>query len=886
MSGGRGRGRGGVPDQNAINQAILDSLNQLTNRIENMVPHGRGNGGQREFSFSRAAGQMAKSRLDYFKGTIDPEALRLWIRQMERQFEICEVPNQHKVNLAAHYLQGEADHWWRIVGLAAVLTQGFGWTEYVAMLENRFYPEELKHRKMDEFMECKQGKDMSVQEFTDHFNKLAHFAEELLPNEARRVFYYRRKLNVEVTHSMPRDLDTVEKVYNAALLNERSLERIKEEAAPANASSHKRPFSSFSSSYYAPNKKNKSHRGPETPLLLFLSFHYVLEIELVLTSFRSSWPKKPVFSSRPEGKKADWKKSNEKDSGRKEVFCYSCNEPIHPGLKCNGDPIVCYSCNEPGHKSYDCPKKKAAGTSSTKTAAATTAKTGDATRRKGRIFLLSRAEAEANPDVITGMYLVSGHRAFILFDTGASISVISSSFAVKASLTSVPAEPVPISLPSGETLSCAKAYVDVPILFAGVVFPTTLLDFPLGEFDVILGMDWLARYDAKFQCRDQKIYLKSPCGSRVTHYGGRRQGGIKIISAMKLMSLQRKGCQVFLCSVSKSEELPELSERDVEFSIDLVPGSGPIAKAPYRMAPAELQELRKQLDEMIEKDFIRPSSSPWGAPVLFVKKKDGSMRLCIDYRELNRVTVKNKYPLPRIDDLFDQLKGASVFSKIYLRSGYHQIPMNRTFREFLDKCVVVFIDDILIYSKTEADHVDHLRIVLGILRKQKWFAKYSKCEFWLSEVAFLGHVISKEGIKVDPAKISAISDWSSPSDVGEIRSFLGLAGYYRRFVKDFSKLARPMTQLLKKESKFLWSEACEDAFIELKNRLTSAPVLTLPEDGVGFDVFCDASKHGLGCVLMQGGKVIAYASRQLKVHEVNYPTHDLELAAVIHALKI
>jgi len=175
---------------------------------------------------------------------------------------------------------------------------------------------------------------------------------------------------------------------------------------------------------------------------------------------------------------------------------------------------------------------------------------------------------------------------------------------------------------------------------------------------------------------------------------------------------------------------------------------------------------------------------------------------------------------------------------------------------------------------------------LGVLRRQKWYAKFSKCEFWLPEVSFLGHVISKDGVMVDPAKIEAVVEWKSPKNVSEIRSFLGLAGYYRRFVKDFSKLARPMTQLLKKEAKYIWTDECENAFLELKKRLTTAPVLTLPDEGADYDVYCDASKHGLGCVLMQNRKVIAYASRQLRVHEANYPTHDLELAAVVHALKI
>ncbi|KAL4295400.1 hypothetical protein GQ457_12G029270 [Hibiscus cannabinus] len=320
-------------------------------------------------------------------------------------------------------------------------------------------------------------------------------------------------------------------------------------------------------------------------------------------------------------------------------------------------------------------------------------------------------------------------------------------------------------------------------------------------------------------------------------------------------------------------ELPGLPpKREVEFGIDIQPGTNPVSITPYRMAPIELKELKNQLEELQNKGFIRPSTSPWGALVLFVKKKDGSMRLCIDYRQLNRVTIKNKYPLPRIEDLFDQLRDASVFSKIDLRSDYYQMKvkdvdvpktafrtryghfkflvmpfgltnapaafmdlMNRVFKPHLDKFVVVFIDDILIYSLNKDDHAEHLRIVLRTLRECQLYAKFSKCEFWLSEVAFLGHVISAKGIMDQP---------------------------------------------------FEWSEDRRRSFDKLKQALTHAPVLIQPEPGKEFTVYSDASHSGLGCVLMQGDNVVAYASRQLKSHELNYPTHDLELAAIVFALKI
>ncbi|GKB81101.1 putative reverse transcriptase domain-containing protein, partial [Tanacetum coccineum] len=332
------------------------------------------------------------------------------------------------------------------------------------------------------------------------------------------------------------------------------------------------------------------------------------------------------------------------------------------------------------------------------------------------------------------------------------------------------------------------------------------------------------------------------------------------------------------------EELPGIPPiRDVEFNIELIPGAEPISKAPYRMAPIELKELKDQLQELLERGFIRPSVSPWGAPVLFVKKKDGSMRLCIDYRELNKITIRNRYPLPRIDDLFDQLQGAKHFSKIDLRSGYHQLRvkeqdisktafrtryghyeflvmpfgltnapavfmdlMNRVFHEFLDKFVIVFIDDILVFSKSKEEHEEHLRTVLQILRQEKLYAKFSKCEFWLSKVAFLGHIVSAEGITMDPAKVEAITKWPRPTSVTEVRSFLGLAGYYRRFVEGFSRLALPLTKLMRKGEKFVWNEEREKSFEELKQRLVSSPILTLPSGSGGFQIYSDASKKGLG----------------------------------------
>ncbi|GJT92733.1 putative reverse transcriptase domain-containing protein [Tanacetum coccineum] len=271
-----------------------------------------------------------------------------------------------------------------------------------------------------------------------------------------------------------------------------------------------------------------------------------------------------------------------------------------------------------------------------------------------------------------------------------------------------------------------------------------------------------------------------------------------------------------------------------------------------------MKELSEQLKELSDKGFIRPSSSPWGAPVLFVKKKDGSFRMCIDYRELNKLTVKNRYPLPRIDDLFDQLQGSSVYSKIDLRSGYHQL---RVREEDIPKTAFRtryghYEFQVMPFGLTNApankkEHEEHLKLILELLKKEELYAKFSKCEFWIPKVQFLGHVIDSEGIHVDPAKIESIKDWASPKSPTEIRQFLGLAGYYRRFIEGFSKIAKPMTKLTQKKVKFVWGDKQEAAFQLLKQKLCSAPILALPEGSEDFIAYCDASKKGLGAVLIQ-----------------------------------
>ncbi|CAA0841650.1 Uncharacterized mitochondrial protein AtMg00860, partial [Striga hermonthica] len=566
---------------------------------------------------------------------------------------------------------------------------------------------------------------------------------------------------------------------------------------------------------------------------------------------------------------------------------------------------------------------------------------------QARVYTITHDEAARNTGTMSGMLSISHVPVFALCDTGATHCFISSRCLEALSFGTVHAcDPLEVSLASGKIIISDSVVRNLPICIGSRVLEVDAYVIDMREFDVILGMDWLTRYRADIRCQEREVTLYPISDQPVVFFGVGSRTVPRVISSMQARkSLSKGSCQGYLISMVSDvvdERVPERvsivceyldvfpddlpggpPDRQVEFTIDLIPGASPVSKAPYRMAPKELQELKAQIQEFLKLGFTHPSVSPWGAPVLFVKKKDGSMRMCIDYRELNALTVKNRYPLPRIEDLFDQLSGASVFSKIDLRSGYHQLKiwesdisktafrtryghnefvvmpfglsnapavfmdlMNRVFHPFLDQFVIVFIGDILVYSRDIDQHKEHLRIVLVTLRREKLYAKFSKCEFWLNRVAFLGHIVTARGIEVDPSKIEVVSKWDTPRSAADVCSFLRLAGYYRRFIEGFSKIAQPLTNLTKKAVRFDWSPQCEESFQELKRRLTTAPVLSIPDPTLEFTIYSDASKMGLGCVLMQQGKVVAYASRQLKPHEQNYPTHDLELAAVIHALKI
>ncbi|GJP44416.1 hypothetical protein CLOM_g3824, partial [Closterium sp. NIES-68] len=366
--------------------------------------------------------------------------------------------------------------------------------------------------------------------------------------------------------------------------------------------------------------------------------------------------------------------------------------------------------------------------------------------------------------------------------------------------------------------------------------------------------------------------------------------------------------------------------RPEDHRIELEPGAQPTVQRQFRLSQPELEELQQQLDYLMTKGFIRPSTSPYAAPILFTPKKDGGFRMCIDYRALNRITIKSRYSIPLADDLLDQLRGAKFFSKIDLRGGYHQIrvtaddchktafrtrygnyeylvmpfgltnapstfqmTMNGVFRELLDKCVIIYLDDILIYSCSREQHLKDLDAVFTLLHKNRLITKGSKCDFLKQELEFLGHVVSTEGVKIDPKKIKTIQEWKPPTNLKELQSFLGFVNYVRCFIPNMAGLSAPLTDRLKDHDCFWWGEKQQAAFDQLKIALTSPPVLRISDPDRPYEVVTDASDIAIGAVLLQdfgdGLQPVAYESQKLQGAEKNYTVHDKEMLAIVHAFK-
>lgn len=600
-------------------------------------------------------------------------------------------------------------------------------------------------------------------------------------------------------------------------------------------------------------------------------------------------------------------------------------------------------------------------------------------RRKKGLRLHAFTMDKAKSTLLTFICSVNGHPARILIDGGAQGNVISSSFIKQHEIPLQSSSPIPIILPNGhQSLSAHTANVT----FQRQQYSATInpIVYPLQKYDLILGKPWLAEVNPFIDWRTNTLRIKQngvdidwECAGFKSTSISTRSRGLLLSHIHFYTEAVTPGSEIYLAFVRSKEdddsqmdpdnlnldhkpetkadpkplppeihtivhtEYPDVfpsslpsglpPDRGDAMRIETDPTADPPFKPVIRLSVAELDELKKQLDDLLSRKLIKPSTSPYGAPVLFVKKHDGSLRLCVDYRALNRITKKNRHPLPRIDELIDRFRGAKYFTKLDLISGYHQqriyephthktafrcryghfefnvVPfgltnapaafsnmMLKVLDPVLDKWVVVYLDDILIYSESKTEHLQHIRSVLKLLRQHRLYAKLSKCSFMQEETEFLGHVISKDGLHTNAGLVRAIKEWPRPQKQKDVQQFIGLAQFYQQYIRNFADIALPLTSLLGEGRQFVWDDTTESSFLALKAAISSAPVLRIFDPNLPSTVETDASGFAVGAVLFQTddrgtSRPVAFTSRKMNPAERNYPVHEQELLAVVHALR-
>ncbi|KAL1914164.1 uncharacterized protein VTP21DRAFT_10268 [Calcarisporiella thermophila] len=855
-----------------------------------------------------------------FRGTPEEDPNE-WIFRMESYFKARNVADDRKVPFATTLLDGAALHWYRIKSGDSV---NVPWSEFAQGLRRNFENREYRHVLRGQLKRLKQGD--SIMEYITKFQE------------------YTRRLHLSEDEAVDRFIDGL-KPHCRIAVRLRYPESLEE--AVAIASRHETATAPIHrSALQGPvSRKGYDNAGGD-----------------------------PMDLSTINVVKGPRRKMTEEEVRcRQQRLCFFCKKPGHMKRNCpskgqrapatialmttrktensNTEPVICQeSAKEKDEdssdnlQSFECESPRSTATL--------------LEIREPRVE--EQGSAISTEPLMIVPARVKQRQVNVLVDSGSTNDYVSERVVKECELPRRRESTSRlVSVANGNTIRVRDS-ASFNLDFKETSHRITALVLPNSKFDIILGRPWLKEHNPEIDWRANIVQIRSTeqkqrLEPRKTCKDLEQDSYLNyVISRHATNKLARKGAQLFAAflvppKITNSEQCPmeiqhilqeflgtvfrdELPaslppRREIDHRID-TRDAQPVSRAPYRMSPLELDVMRKQLDELLEKGYIRPSASPWGAPVLFVKKKDGDLRMCVDYRALNNLTVKNKYPLPRIDECFDRLAGARIFSKLDLKSGYHQIRvhpddvhktafntrygqfeflvlpfgltnapptfqalMNSILRPFLDKFVLVYLDDILIFSRDLREHKEHLRMVLNSLQEHQLIANLKKCTFAQKQLEFVGHIISDQGISVDPGKVRAIREWTRPTSVHELRQFLGLASYYRRFIAGFAKIAAPLTNLLKGNNRDIsWGPKEEIAFYTLKDALCSTPVLSPPDPSLPYEVATDASDYAVGAVLTQdqgrGMQPIAFESRKLTPAEQNYPTHERELLAIVHALKV
>ncbi|KAL4318769.1 hypothetical protein GQ457_18G015560 [Hibiscus cannabinus] len=813
--------------------------------------------------------RLAKLEFPKFAGD-DPTE---WLNKVQQFFTFQNVTEANKVSLASFHLEGEANQWWQWL-LRTFKEEGkeVTWLIFEEELWARFGPTDCED--FDEAL-SRVRQLGSLRDYQREFEKLGN-----------RVQGWTQKALVGTFMGglQPEIAEGIRMFKPKSLKDAISLARMRDDQL----SRQQKCVRPYQSSRYNVNSALPVKAHPTTPMK------------------RLSW--------------------EEMQRRRTQGLCFNCDEKFSSGHRCRKPQLLLLegdsrsSCDDDDEESFNKAQLR-------EPAISMYALTGWSTARTMRV---TATICDLELDV--------------LIDSGSTHNFISEKMATWLQLPVIPTEPFTVKVANGAPLKCQGRFENVHVLLQGIPFSLTLYSLPLIGLDLVLGVQWLEKLGTVI-CNWKQMTMKFRWNNHIQQLQGADVPSIQAASLKFLSKELRHGTSMFaMCFQTEANTphdkvhpnmeqlLQEFSDifhepteipptRDIDHRIPLKDGTEPINVRPYRYAYFQKAEIEKQVHDMLTSGLIRSSTSPFSSPVLLVKKKDGTWRFCTDYRALNAATIKDRFPIPTVDDMLDELHGAKFFTKLDLRAGYHQVRvhppdihktafrthnghyeylvmpfglcnapstfqavMNSIFRPYLRKFVLVFFYDILIYSPDWSMHLAHVRTTFAILRQHQFFVKLNKCAFGQHELEYLGHIVTPHGVKVDQKKIRDVLSWPKPTNISELRGFLGLTGYYRKFVRDYGILALPLTNLLKK-GQFHWSAAAEAAFETLKKAMTTTPTLAMPNFNDHFIIECDASGDGIGAVLTQQGKPIAFMSRALGVTKRSWSTYAREMLAIVQAIQ-